>query len=192
MDTIKEIDIEDKIKLITQELDIDFNKLEPRVIKHLMNIESSISRRESIFNQLADDAKNNKITLSSIAQDSGINSRQTIYNNDVLKNYINARISQANSLNPYNQIEFLKDQIKYLHNDLDAFVTSAIDTQILINENRALREDLKNLKQHKKTIEVQNSKMKTEIMTLKKNTTKTTSTHTSNKQSTVLSFTPNE
>ena len=108
MDEIKRDEIESKVKELTLDLDINYNSLNTKTKKHLINIEHSISNRETKYLELKNKLQGNKITLTSISEDAGIKSRQTIYNNPELKAYVDARMRQANELNPYHLIDSLR------------------------------------------------------------------------------------
>ena len=61
MDEIKRDEIESKVKELTLDLDINYNSLNTKTKKHLINIEHSISNRETKYLELKNKLQGNKI-----------------------------------------------------------------------------------------------------------------------------------
>lgn len=160
--------IEKKVKTILDELGINFNDLKPKTIQHLKNVETSISNTESEFSELRSKFKDKKLSLSSVSEDVGINSRQTFYNNPELKVYTNYRIEQANELNPLIENQYLKSKIKHLNEQLDLMVDRDIDTEILRHDLRKLKEDIVSREDSIHTMEEQALAMRKKIRDLEK------------------------
>lgn len=143
MDEHGVVNIEEQLKLNCNELGIYYDNLKPKTKKHLLNVEKAITNRESKCHELLHELKNNKVTLSSISDDTKI-SRQTIYYNKELKVYINFRKLQIDELNPYYKVSELKDEINKLNEKLKLMINRDIDTEILRNKNKNLLEQIKN------------------------------------------------
>lgn len=183
------INIEEKVRSVSAELGIDYNNLKSNTKKHLINIESSITNTELTYDKLLNNLKDNKVTLTSVAEDAKINSRQTLYNNKELKAYIDLRMLQVNELNPYHQIDELKAKIDKLNEKLDLMVKRDIDTEILRNENEVLSNQIKNKDMQITRMHEQQTNMELKITELRKNINSMTShSHTSNSKGKVLTF----
>lgn len=167
MDEHRTVNIEEQLKLICNELGIDYNNLKPKTQNHLLNIEIAITNRESKYDELLHKLKDTKVTLSSISDDTKI-SRQTLYNNKELKTYINFRALQMDELNPYHRIDELKDKINKLNEKIELMINRDIDTEILRNENEILLEQIQNRDATLNRIKEQNLEMERKIVELKK------------------------
>lgn len=186
-----EINIEDKVKSFALALGIDYNSIKPKVKQHLINIEHSISNRESKYIDLKDELQDNKITLTSIAEDARISSRQTLYNNPELKLYADTRMQQVNELNPYYLIDDLKSKINNLKEQLDLMVERDIDIEILRYEVKKLKNDILNREATIARMEEQSKEMNSKISQLKNSSSSSNSKATTSK-SNILSFAKNE
>lgn len=175
MDEQTTLNIECKVRSISKELGIDYDNLKPKTKKHLINIESSITNREFLYYKLSHDLKDNKVTLTSVAKDSKISSRQTLYNNKELKDYIDFRMLQVNERNPYHQIDELKAKIHELNEKLELMIKRDIDTEILRNENKILSEQIKNKNNTITRLNEQSANMELKIAELRKKSYSSTS-----------------
>lgn len=175
MDEQTTLNIECKVRSISKELGIDYDNLKPKTKKHLINIESSITNREFLYYKLSHDLKDNKVTLTSVAKDSKISSRQTLYNNKELKDYIDFRMLQVNERNPYHQLDELKAKIDKLNEKLELMIKRDIDTEILRNENRILSEQIKNKNNTITRMNEQYANMELKIAELRKKSYSSTS-----------------
>lgn len=160
--------IEEKVKATLDELGINFNSLKAKTIQHLKNIEISISNTESEFSELKAKFKDKKLSLSSVSEDVGINSRQTFYNNPELKVYTGYRIEQANELNPLFENQYLKTKIKYLNEQITLMVDRDIDTEILRHDLKKLKETIIAREDSIHTLEEQAREMRNKIRDLEK------------------------
>ena len=160
--------IEEKVKATLDELGINFNSLKAKTIQHLKNIEISISNTESEFSELKAKFKDKKLSLSSVSEDVGINSRQTFYNNPELKVYTGYRIEQANELNPLFENQYLKTKIKYLNEQITLMVDRDIDTEILRHDLKKLKETIIAREDSIHTLEEQAHEMRNKIRDLEK------------------------
>lgn len=180
MDKKGAVNIEEQLKSICAELGIDYDNLKPKTQKHLLNIETAIASRESKYNELLHELKENKVTLTSISDDTKI-SRQTLYNNNELKVYINFRTLQTDELNPYHRIDELKDKINKLNEKLELMINRDIDTEILRNQNETLLEQLKNRDNTINRMKEQNAEIERKLIELRRGTVNSSSNKTTTK-----------
>lgn len=193
MDSIKNNEnclIEAKITDFLNESSISYNTLKPKEKKHLINIEKSLTKVEERYSILIKELKDNKPSISSISDDAGISSRQTIYNNPVLKNYITDRINQILKGDVFFEIEYLKCKVKDLNEKVNAMVDRDIDTEILRYEVKQLKEQLKAREGSIELLEQQSIAKTSEIYSLKNQIKQNESSEsTSNTKKTVPSTT---
>lgn len=200
MDIVKDTSINDntetiEAKVITSlsELSIDYNKLKPKEKKHLINIENVLTNTEALYLQLIQSLKNNKPSISSVSEGAGISSRQTIYNNPVLKDYITSRIDEITKLDPTNEIEHLKDKIQDLKTKLNLMIDRDIDTEILRHNVKHLKKQLKDRENSIISLEEQSKEMNSEISSLKRELKSSSSSmdKSKTKNSSILTFEKN-
>lgn len=182
--------IEAKVIASLNNLSIDYNKLKPKEKKHLINIENTLTNTERLYLQLVQSLKDNKPSISSVSEGAGISSRQTIYNNPVLKNYITNRINELTELDPYNEIEHLRNKVQDLNAKLNLMIDRDIDTEILRHNVKKLKEQLKNRENSILSLEEQSKNMTSEISSLRRElkSSKPNTDESENKNSSVLIF----
>lgn len=169
MDSINNQDlIEKKISALLSESSINYNNLKPKEKKHLINIENSLTKIEERYSLLIQELKYNKPSISSISEDAGISSRQTIYNNPVLKKYITDRISQISKQDVFHEIEYLKSKVQDLNKKVNNMIDRDIDTEILRHNVKNLKQQLKHREESITLLEEQSKNKSTEIDSLKK------------------------
>lgn len=159
--------IEEKIKEISKALGIDYDNLKPKVKSHLINIESYLSNQEDIFNKLNNDLKESKVTSSSVAKAAGMKSRQTLYNNALIKRYSEHRMEQVNSLNPSSRIDDFKIRIASLNEQVDKMASRDIETELLAMQVEDLTEAIKNRESTIRALEERNKVMSEKLSSLR-------------------------
>lgn len=162
------VNIEEKVKEIAKVLEIDYDNLKPKVKSHLINIETYLSNQEDMFNKLNNDLKESKVTSTSVAKAAGMKSRQTLYNNTLIKQYSEHRMEQVNSLNPYSRLDDLKIKINSLNEQLDKMIKRDIETELLAMQVDLLTETLKNRESSILALEERNKAMADTLSKLKK------------------------
>jgi hypothetical protein len=160
--------VEDKISILLDELGIDYNSLKSKEKKHLINIENSLTNTEEKYISLIQSLKDNKPSISSVAEGACISSRQTIYNNPILKTYITTRVNQVTGNDPFYEIERLKNKIQELNEQINLMMNRDIDTEILRHEVKNLKKQIKDRDNSIILLEEQSKEMNCEIVSLKK------------------------
>lgn len=123
-------------------LGISASLVESKITKHLQKIEQVL---ESIFAKqetLLDDMKANKPSLLKISAEANI-ARQTLYNNPILKAYIEFRIEEYNVNDIGNKNQFLQDKIKELNDTIEKMQVRDVNVELLKHEVSSLKEELK-------------------------------------------------
>lgn len=173
MDESSDIYIEDIVKEKLEQLNIDYDTLQDRIIKYLIEIETIIHNKKIIMEEALTTLKNNKINLNIISDAMKI-SRTTLYNNKELKDYINYSIEQDSESNPYCIIEKLKICKKEIENQLfdmvDRDIQLELQNQHLISLKKELikkTEECNRMKERRNIIISENNDLKIEIRRLK-------------------------
>jgi hypothetical protein len=140
----------DKINTTIQtnltEIKIDINKIEPNIMKHLINIETVFTDIFDTNNQLMTKLKENKPSILTISKKCNI-ARQTIYNNPLLKDYIELRLKQFNLLNVINTQNInLSQRVAELEEMLIKMQARDVNEQLLKNKVSSLEDELNILK----------------------------------------------
>lgn len=173
LDELKNVSMEDVIKEKLEYLNEDYNTLSDRVIKYLITIETIINDKKTISEDAISTIKENKINLNTISTVMGI-SRTTLYNNKVLKKYINYSIDMENENNPYCMIEKLKSSKKELENQIFDMVDRDINIEFMNQEIIQLKneihkkiEECNRMKERRNVILAENTELKGEVRKLK-------------------------
>ena len=173
LDELKNVSMEDVIKEKLEYLNEDYNTLSDRVIKYLITIETIINDKKTISEDAISTIKENKINLNTISTVMGI-SRTTLYNNKVLKKYINYSIDMENENNPYCMIEKLKSSKKELENQIFDMVDRDINIEFMNQEIIQLKneihkkiEECNRMKERRTVILAENTELKGEVRKLK-------------------------
>lgn len=118
----------------------DYNSLKSNVKEHLLKIELIIGEKFTRRDEAIEFLKSHKaipFSPASLAVELDM-SRNTIYRNDVLKDYIEHYDTAFKEDNPYNTIDELKGVIAELQVENTKLKHVAIDTEILKHEIREL------------------------------------------------------
>ena len=97
---------------------------------YLLKIEKHISERVLLTNKLSYDLRKQKFSSKSIAKEIGC-SRTTLYNYDVIKEYVALRIKEYENINLYFIINDLRNEITKLNNTIDDFLIKDIQFEEL-------------------------------------------------------------
>lgn len=124
MDTLKNI----KTKLLN--INIDFNQLKPSIQEYLVKIESVITGKQATVLQAASILKRTKVNCSVISAESGI-SRATLYNNPVLKEYIDYSLTQFLSYTPFDKNNDIRERVKLLEHEIKMMEIRDLDYEKL-------------------------------------------------------------
>ena len=123
-------------------LGISASLVEPKITKHLQKIEQVL---ENIFikqETLLAEMKANKPSLLKISEEANI-ARQTLYNNPILKAYIEFRIEEYNVNDIGNKNQSLQDKIKELNDTIEKMQIRDVNIELLKHEVSSLKEELK-------------------------------------------------
>lgn len=186
--------VEKKISDFLDKSSINYNSLRTREKQHLINIENALIKTEETYSELIQSLKDNTPTLSSVAEDAGIASRQTIYNNPILKNYITDRIKHFSKQSILHEVDYLRDKVQELTRKVEVMMDRDINEEILKYEVKRLKGEIKAREKSILTLEEQSKNKEIELDSLKKqikeNSLEVDTSNLNNK--TVLEFTKNK
>lgn len=152
-----------------QELKFDYNSLKPTVQGYLKKIEeliiTEIEKQQSSIEIL----KRNKVNISSIAEELGL-SRTTFYNNSVLKAYIEYSEMSLDESNPIKFTNELKASKSVLQAQVNKMIVRDINSEILINENKELKNSIKEKNKEIKRLQNRNAELSVELQKIKTST----------------------
>lgn len=161
--------IDDKIKEKLVFLNIEYNSLPERIIKYLRQIEKIITEKSILKESAMNSLKENQINLTSISEIMKI-SRTTLYNNEILKEYIKYSIDKFNEGDPYYIIEKLKDSKSELENQVLDMVDRDIEIELIMQNIISLKNELakkekecNKLKERREILLYENMKLKAEV-----------------------------
>lgn len=186
--------VEKKISDFLDKSSINYNSLKTREKQYLINIENALIKTEQTYSELIKSLKDNTPTLSSIAEDAGIASRQTVYNNPILKNYITDRIKHFSKQSILHEVDYLRDKVQELTRKVEVMMDRDINEEILKYKVKRLKDEIKAREKSILTLEEQSNNKKIELDSLKKQIKEISSElHTSDlNNKTVLEFVKNK
>lgn len=120
------IEIERKLSLLNRKMQQE----KPFLQEYLNKIELSILKTNNDLEMLLKNIKKNKLSLSSISKDTSV-SRQTLYNNPILKDYIELSIRERENYNPMEYQEKLKKEISLLKKEIQIMEYRDLQNEIL-------------------------------------------------------------
>ena len=161
--------IDDKIKEKLVFLNIEYNSLSERIIKYLRQIEKIITEKSILKESAMNSLKENQINLTSISEVMKI-SRTTLYNNEILKEYIKYSIDKFNEGDPYYIIEKLRVCKSELENQVLDMVDRDIEIELIMQNIISLKNELakkekecNKLKERREILLYENMKLKAEV-----------------------------
>ncbi|MDG0029963.1 hypothetical protein MMB68_10385 [Priestia sp. Y58] len=121
----------------------DLNNIPQKSINRLVSVETYLQRARSEQNSLIKELKEKKITKVSIVSAQEVNiSRKTLYNDQILKEYIDKSIQNESEIFNEDEISKLKLQVKELTEEYEKLLNNVIDHHLLRMENRGLQQEL--------------------------------------------------
>lgn len=185
--------INEKIKNQLKELNINYEEQKSTVIKHLAKIESVLSVAENDYNSARAtlvELNKNRLNLLSISKATGI-SRQTLYNNPILKEYIeyscNTRFGDNSKSEAKDEvIKQLQSKIAQLSETIDKLQVRDVENEILRHKNKELKKTITNLKTTAASNIAQKEAIIKELNDLKESLPKSSSTK-ANKKADIIS-----
>lgn len=142
----------DTLKANLSKIGIDVTSLSKRELETLSKIQTFYDEYVEKNNSIRTEIQNNSFTRSSI-KDAGICSRQTLYKNEVINQFVEYLIENAEQIQLANSAKYVS-KLKYdeLKNENQKLILNAINVaeknveiEKLIKENKQLKERIDNL-----------------------------------------------
>lgn len=125
-----------------------YNDIAPNTLKWLERIEQIIKMKDSLYAQGVDFIKSSKYDLKSIAEALGC-SRTTLYNHNILKDYINFSIVLSESMHhPINSEQYV-DEIKSLKREIEQLEINSVRQAVSMVEINSLHRKIVSLEKDK-------------------------------------------
>lgn len=141
----------DTITLNLEQMNVDTELIEWKSWEQLKKIESVLSEAFIIQEEYKNTIKNTRPSIINTATKSKI-ARQTIYNNELLKKYIEFRISEYNNSDPIKKNEKLLERIAELENKLKLMSERDVGLELMRRKITLLEENIKNIKKENKEL----------------------------------------
>ncbi|WP_139785677.1 hypothetical protein [Cytobacillus gottheilii] len=141
----------DTITLTLEKMDIQTDLIEPKNWEHLKKIERVLSEAFTVQEEFKNAIKNTRPSINNTATKSKI-ARQTIYNNELLKKYIEFRISEYNDSDPIRKIEKHLERIAELENKVKVMSERDVGLELMRRKITLLENNLKSVKKENKEL----------------------------------------
>lgn len=136
----------DKEKIIREKLaaiDVEFDMLKQFQKDYLYQIEDIIQKKDQILQEIPCLIKSSIYSIKSISQEIGM-ARTTFYNySGLLQRYVEYSLTKSEKINPYKEIEKLKQTVQELKSKIFLLETRDIDVLLLKKENKQLKSTIK-------------------------------------------------
>lgn len=139
------VKLDENIILTLEKMKVSIELIEPKVKEYLNKVEKIISEKFSLQEEIKTQMKKNRPSINNIATESKI-ARQTIYNNEVLKNYIEIRIDQYNQDDPVKRNEKLSEKISELESIIKKMMERDVSVELMRRKVSLVENELKLLK----------------------------------------------
>lgn len=136
----------DSIRHNLEEMGVQPDLVEPKLLKHLYKIEEVITQKFIIQEQINDAIIKNRPSINNIAIESKI-ARQTIYNNTILKEYIEYRINKYFNSDLGRKVEKLLERITELEDTVRKMMERDVGLELMRNKISLLEKELQLSKQ---------------------------------------------
>ncbi|MGG1555648.1 hypothetical protein [Paenibacillus ferrarius] len=157
----------ESMKSHLEELEVQFELIDPKMLRHLYKIEEIFRQKFITQEQMNDTIIKNRPSINNIAIESKI-ARQTIYNNTILKKYIEHRINKYTNQDLGKKVERLLGRIAELEDMVKKMMERDVGVEIMRNKISLLEKELKlskqeNIELHNKYNNLKKSKESTNL-----------------------------
>jgi hypothetical protein len=160
--------LNENISLTLEKINVSIELIEPKVREHLYKIETTISEKFTMQEDIINQLKKSRPSINNIATESKI-ARQTIYNNELLKDYIEIRIETYNSIDPLKKNEKLLQRISELDSKIKKMMERDVQIEIMRRKVSLIENELKLLKKEKVELQERYNNLKQSTVSKNKN-----------------------
>ncbi|WFR58254.1 hypothetical protein QA584_04080 [Anaerocolumna sp. AGMB13025] len=162
---------DESIELIINRMGISKDDIPDFIYDYLIKIEQLATEIKENQTRAVEHFKKSKFNASYVSKQINC-SRTTLYNNEILIQYIDKREIELNKNNPYVKISELNDIIDELRKEVDMHEIKDVKIELIIIENEQLANELKTLKIDVDNLKMEIEKKDKEIRTFRKNALK--------------------
>ncbi|MDQ0215547.1 myosin heavy subunit [Oikeobacillus pervagus] len=145
------VELVDTITLTLEKMNVDTELVEPKSWEQLKKIESVLSEAFKVQEELKNAIKDTRPSVNKTATKSNI-ARQTFYNNNLLKQYTEFRISEYNNSDPIKKNEKLLERIAELENKIKLMSERDVSLELMRRKITLLENNLKSIKKENKEL----------------------------------------
>jgi hypothetical protein len=136
------------INQILEKMKVKSELVEPKIMEHLKNIEVVLGEKFTKQEELKNEITKNRPSINGVAKESKI-ARQTIYNNDLLKAFIELRIENYNELDLVKRNDKLSEEIRELKKKIKKMEERDVQLELMRRKISLVEKELKQLKADK-------------------------------------------
>ncbi len=140
--TDRETTIIETIKNNARKLGYDFDKLSDKDKQYLITIETAITETFELERQARDMISRNTVSVKGVSAKTKI-ARQTLYNNQMLKEYINLRSEAFTKIDVSKKDTAKDNEIKQLRNEITALHKRDVELEEAKRQIKELKKQLK-------------------------------------------------
>lgn len=144
--------IERNLRKNLETIGVTYDDLNPKLKEHFQKIEGIIINTFETQKNAKKMLKNNNLKLKNISKKSEI-SRQTFYNNPILKDYIELRDKEFQKTNVFSVNEDKTNEIRRLNDELNMFKNRDFQYMNMKEERDSLLKEIEQLKIYIKKLE---------------------------------------
>lgn len=146
---------DENIELMINKMGISKDEIPDFIFDYIVRIEQLATDIEVNQNEAIEQFKKNKFNPTFVSKQINC-SRTTLYNNEILNQYIGNRETELSKNNPYNKINELSDALDEMRKEIDMLEKRDVELELLTIENEELAKELR-------TSKVDTDNLKTEI-----------------------------
>lgn len=146
-----------------EKMDIEIDDVPEKILSYLIKIETEVTKRLNEEARAIEEIKANAININTISK-AGIISNKTIYNHDILANYIKACETEYKKRLPADKdkITALKNRLEEAEDTVHLFDLNAVDAEVLKHEIDELHKEIADLNLKISSLTIINEKLRTD------------------------------
>ncbi|MGG3561963.1 hypothetical protein ABES03_10190 [Neobacillus rhizosphaerae] len=151
------------INLTLEKLGIKNELVEPKIMEYLKKMEAVLSEKLAKQEVIQNEITKNRPSINGIAKESKV-ARQTIYNNNLLKNYTQLRMDNYNQQDPVKRNEKLSEDISKLEKRIKQMGERDVQIELMRRKVSLVEKELKHLKEEKEELQQRYNNVRRKIV----------------------------
>lgn len=135
---------DENIEFMINKIGASKDEIPDFIYEYIIKIEQLATEIEECQNKAVEQFKKNKFNATFVSKQINC-SRTTLYNNEILKEYIDKREAELNKNNPFIKINELREAIVEMENEIDLLEKRDIEIEMLSAQNEMLAQELRTL-----------------------------------------------